>query len=485
MGLSEKLYEHSPVALQNLMVSTYGRRILRRRFGSEFDAASELLVSLERAPREAVVAYQVARLRSLLKHAYETVPYYRRLWDGVGVGPSDVTTLDDLAKLPVLTRQEVIENREELVSTRVDRRRLRLARTSGTTGYPVSVYWDAEVAVMNNACLWRSRGWGGVGFGRPYATLMGREVVPTRQTRPPYWRFNSSWSQLLLSSYHLDETTAHHYVEVLRRFGTESLEAYPSAAYLLARYMEQSSLSLPLRAVFTSSEPLLPVQRELIEDRFECRVLDAYGQAERVAFASECERHEGMHVFEAYGIVELLGDDGTPAGPGETGQIVATGLHNMAMPLIRYETGDGASMREEPCSCGRTLRLLEGISGKAEDIVVVPGGRMVPGPLLSYAFKGLPGLVRSQIVQERPDRLRIRLVVSDAFMPRDEEAIRAGLRQRLGRDVELDFEYVESIPLSGRGKYRWVVSEVPLKWGDVTTSNLYQAEDAEPKGSKQ
>ncbi len=482
--LPEKLYACCPIGVQNMLVSWYGRKILRERFGPEFQKIRASLASSERAGREEIGAYQDERLRAVVAHAYETVPYYGELMDRLDIRPSDISTRDDLRSLPILTREAVVENRERLLSTSRTRGRLRRATTSGTTGYPVSVCWDRGVSVMNNACLWRARDWGGVGFGRPYATLMGRLIVPARQTRPPFWRFNSSWNQLILSSYHLDEGNIPHYLDAMRERGIEMLEAYPSAAYMLARYMEMESVRLPLKSVLTSSEPLLAIQRELLEDRFCCRVLDAYGQAERVAFASECERHEGLHIFEEYGIVEILNEDGEPVEPGGSGQIVATGLHNMAMPLIRYATGDAATLKSEACSCGRTLRLLESITGKAEDIIVTSRGRMVPGPLLSYAFKGVPHLVRSQIVQERPDEIRVRLVAEKGFLPRDEERIRGGLARRLGSDVAIAFEYVDEIPMSARGKYRWVVSSVPLRWGKLSTANLYQEEDAETVGAR-
>lgn len=476
--LPERIYERCPVALQNVLVSWYGRRIKRERFGPEFDRLSEFLSASERESSERIRDHQDERLRALVSHAYETVPYYGELMDGLDIRPRDIATQEDLRAFPVLTRKAVIENRERLLSTSVDRAKLRLASTSGTTGYPVSVYWDRHVSIMNNACLWRARGWGGVGLGRPYATLMGRAVVPTRQKGPPFWRFNPSWNQLFLSSYHLDEKNIPHYLEAMRESGVEMLEAYPSAAYTLARFMEAESVRLPLKSVLTSSEPLLGIQRELIEDRFCCRVFDAYGQAERVAFASECERHEGLHIFEEYGIVEILDENREPVAPGCSGQIVATGLHNFAMPLMRYETGDAAAFKKEACSCGRTLRLLDTVTGKAEDIIVAPGGRMVPGPLLSYAFKGARGVVRSQIVQERPDEITVRLVVAETFGPKDEQRIRSELENRLGADVAITFERVSEIPTSARGKYRWVVSSVPLRWGTLSTSNLYQDEDA-------
>ncbi|MBD3367982.1 MAG: AMP-binding protein [Candidatus Eisenbacteria bacterium] len=476
-GFAEKVYRRAPVGIQNLLVSEYGRRIRRERFGDGFEEAARFLERSERLDPEEHRAYQDERVASLVRHAYETVPYYRDVMDDEGLVPADVTCVDDLSKLPLLTRETVIREREGLVSTAVNRGRLRFAATSGTTGYPVSVYWDRRVIVMNNACSWRAWNWAGFSFGRPFATLMGEAVVPLGQRRPPYWRYNSAWNQYIFSSYHLDEASVGHYLDALRRLGVEALAAYPSSAYLLARYMEERDERLPLTCVVTSSEPLLPVERGIIEDRFDCRVFDTYGQAERVAFSSECEEHNGHHVFPEYGVLEILGVDGRPVAPGEHGQIVATGLHNEAMPLIRYATGDTAAERTGRCPCGRTLPMIAGITGKAEDIVVLPGDRMIPGPLLSYAFKGVPGIIRSQIVQHDPSEVTVRIVPDASFDAAAETTLTRELGRRLGRDVSVGIERVSEIPFSSRGKFRWVVSTVPLKWGDVSTANLYTEEE--------
>ena len=475
-ALADIVYRRVPVGVQNLLVSEYGRRIRRERFGPGFDEAEAFLERSEHRDLKEHRGYQDTRLAMLVRHAYETVPYYRDLMDEAGLNASDVVTVDDLRKPPLLTRQTLIDERERLVSTAVSRRTMKRARTSGTTGYPVSVYWDRDVIVMNNACSWRAWRWAGFEFGSPFATLMGETVVPLEQTGPPFWRYNSAWNQYIFSSYHLDENTVEHYLDAMRSSGVEALAAYPSSAYLLARYMEERDERLPLRAIITSSEPLLPLIREVVEDRFDAPVFDTYGQAERVAFSSECEEHSGHHVFAEYGILEIVGSDGSPVAPGEHGQIVATGLHNLAMPLIRYATGDTAAERTEPCPCGRTLPMIEGITGKAEDIVVLPNDRMMPGPLLSYAFKGVPGIQRSQIVQHEPGEVTVRLVADESFTQGSELLLKRRLGRRLGDDVSIVFERVEAIPVSSRGKYRWVVSTVPLKWGNVSTGNLYGEE---------
>ena len=482
-GLGERLYERCPVRIQNLILSQYGRRILRERFGGGFEEVMAFLERSERLSPEELQAYQNDRLRVMAKHAYETVPHYRDSMDACGVKPSDIRTVSDLPKLPITSREEVVANPDRFLSRTADRRRVRRATSSGTTGNPVTVEWDAGVSLMNNACLQRVRRWAGVEFGRPYATLMGRRVVPLSQTRPPFWRLNKPWNQLFLSPLHLSPENLRHYVRHLREAGVEALEAYPSSAYVLARYLESNAETLPLRTVFTSSETLLPLEREAIERAFECSVFDAYSQTERVLYSSECEMHDGHHVFQEYGILEVIDTDGAPAKPGERGRVVATGLHNMAMPLIRYSLGDTAVLGDRACACGRTLQMLGGVGMKAQDILVAPDGRMIPPGAATGSFKGVRSVVRSQIVQDRVDAVLVRLVVRENYRPEDEDEIRRGLSQCLGSGVAIEFEQVDEIPLSGRGKFRRIISSVPLAWGDGKRPNLYQQDSPSPESS--
>jgi len=476
-----RIYAGLPAGLQNRLVSEYGRRILARRFGPEYDRVMAFYEASQWWSREEFAAYQEERLRVVVRQAFETVPYYGERMREARLTPDDIRTLDDLPKLPVLTKRDVRENAQRLISTTVDTRRLHKAYTSGSTGLPVAVYWDRTLEIVNNASLWRSRGWSGFEFGRPYASLLVYAVVPERRKSPPFWRVNAPWNQLLLSSLHLTRANVPAYLGAMRDHGAEALEAYPSTAYVLAQFMRENDSFLELGRVFTTSEPLLDFQREAIEERFRCRVFDAYGQAERVMFSAECSEHSGHHVHEEYGITELVDDHGTPVPEGSTGRVLGTGLHNLAMPLLRYEVGDAAAFTGKRCPCGRGLRLLDGVSTKAEDILVLPDGRMVTSTAFLRVFKGVPGIDQIQVVQRAVDRLVVRIVRSDGYGERSEATLQERLRGRFGAEVEISFEYPDVIERTGRGKYRTVISEVPLRWGETTTTNLYQNEAIESR----
>ncbi len=467
---AEQHYNLLPIFLQNTFVARHGRRNRRERFGPEFDRLSRLLEESERWTREELRAYQESRLGVIVRHAYDTVPYYRDLFDRLRLVPADIRSIEDLAKLPVLTRSELAANAERMLSRAADRKTLRSGSTSGTSGSPLTVYWDRSTVIMNNACYMRARRWAGAPFGARYATITGRALVPIRQRRPPFWRHNPAWNQVMFSSLHLSEANLAHYVLALRDFGVEALEAYPTSAYILARYLEARNEHLPLRAVMTTGEPLFPEERRVIEERFRTSVFDQYAEAERVVFTCECERHEGHHIYEEYGITELLDDAGAPVPAGTRGRITGTTLHNTAMPLLRYTFGDVGTLSTRTCSCGRTLGLLDGLTSRDEDILVAPGGRLIPPIMVSWAPRIVEGVSDWQLVQHRQDEIVARFVVDRPLTETDREWLTTYFAGRLGPEVRVVIEQVDEIPLSSRGKHRRVVSTVPLPWREPDDS---------------
>ncbi|MFQ5767328.1 MAG: phenylacetate--CoA ligase family protein, partial [Acidobacteriota bacterium] len=317
--LGPLIYARAPAGVQNLLLSHRGARLKTRRFGTAYTRWMELLSRSEHWSQAERDEYTYVQIRRIVKRAYLHVPYYRRIMTERKLHYDDIKGSSDLARLPVLTKDDIRQYGDQMVADDIQRRELLLGQTSGTTGSPLEFWWDQKVEIATNAMLWRHRGFAGFSFGQSYATLLGRIIVPLQRTRPPFWRLNRPWKQLFLSSFHLKEENLDAYLEAMAGHGTAFLEAYPSNAYLLARHLESRGRHFPLKAVFTSSETLLPVQREIIENRFGCRIFDYYGQAERVMFSGECEMHDGHHQFVEYGALEVLDEEGEPVGPGREG----------------------------------------------------------------------------------------------------------------------------------------------------------------------
>jgi phenylacetate-CoA ligase len=269
-------------------------------------------------------------------------------------------------------------------------------------------------------------------------------------------------NQLLLSSFHLSRTNLPAYFDALARFAPAVMDGYPSTLYVLAKYLESRGETFPVRAVVTSSETLYDFQREVIEARFGCRVFDYYALAERVVFGSECEAHSGRHLAMEYGIAECVDAAGTPVARGVTGKLAGTSLHNLAMPLIRYVTNDMTALSDGPCSCGRQLELMDTVTTKAEDMLTLKDGRLISPSVLTHPFKPLDSIEGSQIVQTAPDAITVRIVPAANYDGALTKHLVKELGDRLGQDMRIDVELVDKLESSPNGKFKWVISKVPL-----------------------
>lgn len=462
-GSLQHLYNNSPAFIQTMMLNAYAVKVHFERYGSKFKAVQ---VELDRSqffsPAE-INHYQETRLQQLVHHAYRTVPYYREAFDRIRLKPDDIKSTADLSKIPILRRDDVRNNLQRLISTACKRRDLVVGHTSGTTGSPLEFYWDINTCVYTNGVDWRQKQWAGVKYGDPIAVLLGRMIVPASRRKPPFWRMNYLHNQLWLSSFHMTSENLKHYVDKLRRFKPVAIEGYPSTVYILARYMVAHNVSWPLTAVFTSSETLYPLQREIIEKAFGCKVFDFYGLAERVLFATECEAHSGRHLNFEYGLTEIVDSADNPVDNGKTGVVVSTSLQNFGMPFIRYRTSDVSRIRDSVCSCGRHMPLLDEITTKAEDIVVTPDGRMISPSVLTHPFKPMHNIEKSQIIQEDPKRIVIKIVKRQGYSENDTQTLLSSFRERVGNDMEIGVEFVDDIPAATSGKFRWVISKVALR----------------------
>lgn len=461
----KRIYDLAPAPVQDALVSAFSARLERDRYGGRFPEFQALLQDSQWWDRQRMQAWQDERLRAVVSHAYEHVPYYRELFDRHGLRPERFRGREDLPKIPVLTRATIKSRLADLRSRRPEDRALTAGHTSGTTGSPLSVYYSTDMITMNYAVMDRQYQWAGARLQRDgdrAAVVRGNVIVPLGQKRPPYWRHNRSLNQLLMSSFHLTPANLTSYFAALREFQPRVIDGYPSSLYVLARVLLKRSERLPLKAAITSSETLYDFQREAIETAFECRVFDYYAAAERVTFAVECDHHQGHHLCEEYGITEILDDDAQAVPDGREGLMVGTSLHNIGMPMLRYQTADRTALKTGACACGRPLPLMEDVTTKAEDLLRLRDGRLIPPSVLTHPFKPLDSIEASQLVQTDLDRLVVRLVPRPEYSEKDAQHLVRELKARLGNDMRVDIELVDSLERTARGKFKWVISQVDL-----------------------
>ena len=461
-SLVDKIYQSSPAFLQSMYISLYGLKLYRTEYGSKFRKSLEQFEKMQFYSDREIAEYQNEQLSSLIEHCYRNVPYYRQVMEDRKLTPADIRTTENLHKLPVLTKDDIRRHSHDLRAQNIGPSKLAAGYTSGSTASPLELFYDNRVRMMKNVVDWRQKRSAGLDLGDRLAIFWGRILVPAEAVKPPFWRSNWVLNHQLFSSYHLSTDNIDSYLDQLEKSQTKALEGYPSTIYILARSLLSRSRKLPMKAVFTSSETLFPHQREAIEEAFESKVFDFYGLAERTAFATECPSHEGLHFNMDFGITEILDKNLDPVSPPAIGKIVATGLHNYGMPLIRYDTGDVTGLQDRKCSCGRSFPLMQGVTSRAEDIITTSDGRYLSFASLSLPFKQMKNLVEAQIIQEDVQHLRIKLVKKTGYSESDGQYLKEEFRKRIGMKTQIDLEYVDSIPRTKSGKFRFVISRVPL-----------------------
>ena len=464
-SLLKRIYDLAPVSMQNLVLAAFSSHLDRQRYGGRFLEFRNLLEESQFWPSARMDAWQDDRLRSIVRHAYEHVPYYHELFNHHGIHPNKFAGREHLDKIPILTKETIKKRLPDLLSRAYPKKSVHEGHTSGTTGSPLTVFYSRDMLAMNYAALDRQYRWSGTNMqrgGDRVAVIRGNIIVPLTQKHPPFWRFNRVHNQLLLSNFHLAPETLGSYFEALRDFEPRVLDGYPSSVYVLAKVLLNRGERLPLRAVLTSSETLFDFQREAIETAFECKVFDYFGAAERVTFAVECDRHEGHHLCSEYGITEILDENQTAMPLGSEGYIVGTTLHNEAMPLIRYRSSDRTAIKPDLCSCGRQLPLMHDVATKAEDLVRLRDGRLISPSVLTHPFKPLDSIEASQIVQTDFDRLVIRIIPGPDYSEHDSSHLIRELKARLGEDMRIEIELTDGLPRTASGKFKWVISEVDL-----------------------
>lgn len=449
-----RLYRRLPAPARDLAAGAQGLRLRAWRYGPGAEALVDEVLERDRWSEDRWRTWLEQRRAAVLAHSGTSVAHHRR-WFATHPDRDPAVPGD----WPVLTKDDVRAHLSDLVADDAPRRRYR-DQTSGTSGSPLSI-WTSRADLRAFFALHeaRTRRWHGVSRHDRWAILGGQLVVPAGRERPPYWVHNRGLHQLYLSTHNLSPATVGDYVAELRRFAPTHLVVYPSAAAFLACLVLDAGLQAAgPRVVIANAEPVTAGQRALIEEAFACPVRETYGMAEMAAGASECEAGT-LHLWPDCGVVEVVDDADRTVADGEPGRLVLTGLTNDTTSFVRYANGDRgrAPVWGAGCVCGRSLPVLPPVEGRVQDMITTPdGGRQF---WFNPVFYGLP-VVEAQLVQERLDLVRARVVPGDGYDEATDRAIAERLRDRLP-GVVVRVERTSAIERGPTGKFVPVVSRVP------------------------
>jgi phenylacetate-coenzyme A ligase PaaK-like adenylate-forming protein len=401
---------------------------------------------------EQLEALQLEKLNRLLKHARDTVAFYRARI------PRTITSLRDLAQIPVLTKEDVRTHYSALVSKRPHGRVSRKI-TGGSTGAPVTIAKSSAGLAGELASMWRGYGWAGIHVGDRQARFWGvpRRGLPALRAR----LIDVATNRIRLSAFAFEDRDLSRFTSRLSRFRPDYFYGYVSAIRAYANYFVRRGLTPPTAptAIITTSEVLGDSDRRTLSSIFGSPVYDEYGCGEVGSIAHECERG-ALHICCENLVLETVQEDGQPMPAGHPGDVLVTDLSNYAMPLVRYRLGDRATLKSARCSCGRGLPVIAAVHGREYDIIRNWKGQRFHGEFFLYiaedARKAGLSVSGYQIEQAADRELIIRLVCDgDQF-----DGLSAYMAARIHKDFDADcriaFSRVDRIAREPSGKLRVV-----------------------------
>ena len=448
-----KLYEAAPQLVKSLAGRAYRAIPSSLRYGPAYTRFQNEAREVETWDAETIRRYQIAALRDSLLAAAKA-PFYAERFSACGVDPSKFESLEQLADYPLLTKQDLLLQREQMVNPEFDAKQRLYITTGGSSGVPVGFYLHKGVSRPKEQAYleaqWSRRGYR---VGDRVAVIRGGVTSSKAGGSISYFDATRNW--LILSSYHLTLERLPEYVEALNRFRPQHLHAYPSATLMLARGLEQTGLQLDfkLTSLLCGSEKLTAESQQYLEQFFSARVLHWYGHSERVVLAAQGHTSNHLHFWPTYGFVEF----GEPDVQGNR-EIIGTTFHNHVMPLIRYRTGDYCSPTFQ--SRDSTWPTVETVVGRDYEFLISATGRPISLTAINMHDHIFDGLLAVQFFQEREGIVECRFQPGPQWQISREEAMQAGLLNKLGDDFTLTLRQVPEVEKTSAGKHKWLVNKL-------------------------
>lgn len=407
--------------------------------------------------KEQINQYQLSHLNKILHHAYSKSSYYREVFDKHGVVVDDIRSLEDMKKLPFLSKDDVVTRFGDIVSS--DKQFLVSKKTTGgSTGEAVTILKNADALARERAATWRSYKWAGVSIGDAQARFWGTPLVVGQRLK--YKIIDLIANRKRFSAFEINEERLKLFFEQLEKFKPAYLYGYVSIIEIFSKYISDNNLKLPstIKSVITTSEVLSKSTRVYIEGALNLKVYNEYGCGEVGSIAHECG-DGSMHVMDDNLILEIIHDSKN----SESGEIVVTDLFNYAMPIIRYKLGDYASISNESCTCGRTLKTIGNVHGRAYDCIITEDEKLYHPEIVMYIFEAIKdsigGIKQFQVVQEKSNLLCVKIVIDNNVNSEYiEKYIEKEFKSKLHPKILTRFEYVETIPREKSGKLRLIKS---------------------------
>jgi len=418
--------------------------------------------------RAEIEQLQMQKLKALLRVAVNHSPWHaqRILDSGIDVmDDNSPLSMADLQRLPTMSKRDAMENVGNIAWTDVPGGAFKY-NTGGSSGQPLIFYYGRWRQASDAAGRIRARRWWGVDIGEREVYLWGAPVELSKTDRIKTLR-DRLLNQLVLNAFEMSPSSMDQYVKAIRAYGPKCIYGYASSIALLAAHIQERGikLNLPdLKVVSTTGEPIYPHQRSLIQEVFGVPVANEFGSRD-IGFTAHQTPHGQMLLMSESIILEILDRQGFPVAPGEAGEAVLTGLCSQAQPFIRYRTGDVVRRSDDHCKEGRGLHVIGEVMGRTTDFIVRSDGTIMHALAVIYVLRTIDGIEEFKFIQHTVNNVEILVVANNRWKNEAKAAITQGIQARLGDNVQVEIRLVDVIAPEASGKYRYVVSHVPLQGG--------------------
>jgi phenylacetate-CoA ligase len=456
MSLEDKLYpflrvyEAAPQPVKSVVGRAYRALPSRLRHGRAYERFQREAAASESWTPEDMAKYQLQAVKESLLAAYES-SFYRERFQAAGVNPAKLESLVQLRDYPLLTKQDLIASREEMVNPRFGASDRLYITTGGSSGVPVGFYLQKGVSRPKEQTYLEAQ-WSRRGYRVGDKVAVVRGMVTSSKARGGISYYDATRNWLVLSSYHLTPERVGEYVQALNQFRPRHLHMYPSAALLLARLLEQTGKKLDFQpvSVLCGSEKLTLEAQTYLEGVFGASVFHWYGHSERAVLAGQGRQSNLLHFWPGYGYVEFV-------EPNEEGfqEVIGTTFHNHVMPLVRYRTGDYVKLA--PAGSGEWLwPAVEAVAGREHEFLVSATGRQISLTAINMHDRIFDGLCAVQFYQAVPGRAELRYQIGPGWTGAV-GGIHDGVLRKLGDDFELELREVKEVEKTSAGKHKWLV----------------------------
>lgn len=405
---------------------------------------------------------QDEKLYEIVQHAINNVPYYKKLAVEKQMKFTIETIRDDIRQFPILTKEIIRNCKDELLDKTI--KDFYKETSGGSTGEPISIEHDTIIRDYAPSLYFPS--YAGYEIGDKQIALWGseRDIIAGSEG----WRakISNNWihRKVLLNSFLLNEKHMKKYAEKINMWKPKMILSYVQSMVELCEYIKRNNLTVySPNGIIVSAGTLFPDWRKLIEDTFNCPVLNQYGSRETPGLAISCSCNSELHlnIFNHY--IEIVDEDGLPLPNGQDGNIIVTSFYNKRMPLIRYQIGDiGALSEHSECACGRGMPLLKHVKGRTVNIFKTSSGSKVDGEYFTHLFYGMHEIRKFQVIQKDYEEIVINLETCSGKQLGEEleKEIVDKIRLVMGEKCHVEFIVLKEILPTKSGKFLYTISEL-------------------------